>query len=76
MGIGHEDFPFSRDVLADTYVYPFAFNTFNDGFNLRDSTGVTIFDNTAGRTVVGGDAERERKGKVILQGLYADLKNR
>lgn len=76
LGLPHDDFPFSRDVMADTYTYPFAFNTFNNGFNLRDSTGCTVFDNVAGRALYGADSLREEKGKAILQTLYDDLSGR
>ncbi len=76
LGIEHEDYPFSRDVMADTYTYPFAFNSFNDGFNFRDSTGCIVFDNIADKAIVGADKERERKGKVILQALYNDISAR
>ncbi len=76
MGLPHDDFPFSRDVTADTYTYPFAFNTFNNGFNLRDSTGLTIYDNVGGKALFGPDSRREHIGKVILQELYNDLSKR
>lgn len=73
LGLSHSDFPFSRDVLADTYTYPFAFNTFNNGFNLRDSTGMTVFDNVQLRAISGPDERRQQIGKSILQYLYNDL---
>ena len=76
MGLPHDDFPFSRDVTADSYKYPFAFNTFNNGFNLRDSTGFTVYDNVAKRALFGADERREHIGKVILQTLYQDLSAR
>lgn len=76
MGLPHDDFPFSRDITADTYRYPFAFNTFNNGFNLRDSTGYTVYDNVAGKATYGADERREHIGKVILQTLYGDLSAR
>ena len=76
LDIPHEEFIFSRDVLADTYIYPFAFNTFNNGFNFRDSTGCTVYDNTANRALYGKDENREEKGKAILQTLYDDLSSR
>ena len=76
MGLPHDDFIFSRDVTADTYRYPFAFNTFNNGFNLRDSTGYTVYDNVAGKATYGADERREHIGKVILQTLYDDLSAR
>ncbi|MGN0281212.1 MAG: LTA synthase family protein [Prevotella sp.] len=76
MGIDHKDFIFSRDVLANTYTYPFAFNTFNNGFNFRDSTGCIVYDNVARRALEGADLRKERIGKAILQTLYQDLDKR
>lgn len=69
----HNDFIFSRDITADTYKYPFSFSTFNNGFNFRDSTGVTVFDNTAQKALFNGNADREKRGKAILQKLYNNL---
>ncbi len=76
MGIPHSDFIFSHNVLSEGYTYPFAFNTYNNGFNFRDSTGCTVFDNVAGKALFGPDSEREAKGKAILQTLYDDLSSR
>lgn len=76
LDIPHEEFIFSRDVLADTYTYPFAFNTFNNGFNFRDSTGCTVYDNVADKALTGSDKRREETGKAILQTLYKDLNKR
>ena len=50
--------------------------TFSDGFAMRDSTGVTVFDNVAAKAVVNipsSNAERERNGKAILQHSYDEL---
>lgn len=87
LGIPHEAFVFSRDVLSDTYIYPFSFNTFNNGFIFCDTTGCTVYDNDANRALTnldGNGAEdttaraglREEKGKAILQTLYDDLDGR
>ena len=76
MDIPHDEFIFSRDVLADTYTYPFAFNTFNNGFNFRDSTGCTVYDNVSNKALKGADERREQTGKAILQTLYKDLSQR
>lgn len=76
LDIPHEDFIFSRDVLADTYTYPFAFNTFNNGFNFRDTTGCTVYDNVSNAALNGDDKRREETGKAILQTLYNDLSKR
>ncbi len=79
MNISHNDFPFSRNVLADNYNYPFAFYSFNNGFAFIDSTGVSIFDNNSDRQIynqgVIDNGERLNKGKSILQTLYKDLDN-
>ncbi|MBO5250755.1 MAG: sulfatase-like hydrolase/transferase [Bacteroidaceae bacterium] len=77
LGLSHEEFIFSRDVLADTYTYPFAFHTYNNGFIFRDSTGYVDFDNMANAAIRGGtNKEHEKLGKVILQTLYKDLSKR
>lgn len=76
LGLPHEEFVFSRDVLADTYRYPFALHTYNNGFLFRDQTGYTNYDNVADRAIEGADAAREEKGKAILQTLYDDLSRR
>lgn len=76
MELSHEDFIFSRDVMADTYVYPFAFHTYNNGFIFRDDSGATHFDNVSNQALKGTDPRREELGKVILQTLYTDLSQR
>lgn len=76
LGINHDEFVFSRDVLADTYTYPFALHTYNNGFFFRDDTGFTNYDNVAGCPVENADTRREHVAKVILQTLYEDLSKR
>lgn len=74
--LSHNDFPYSRNIFSQNYTYPFAYSTFNDGFMFKDSTGVTIFDNTARQTVYNepaADILREEKGKGILQRSYDEL---
>ena len=74
--IPHQDFIFSRDVLADTYKYPFSFHTYNNGFVFKDATGRTNYDNVAKLAIEGEDKTREECGKIILQKLYQDLSKR
>lgn len=76
LNLPHEEFIFSRDVLADTYIYPFSLHTYNNGFLFRDNTGFTHYDNVADRAVEGADEHREQLAKVILQTLYTDLSKR
>lgn len=71
MGIGHADFPWSRNVLSRGYVYPFAYCNFPAGFLFCDSTGVSIFDITADETIFEAgdtDGHRQQVGKAILSG--------
>lgn len=76
MQLPHDDFTFSRDVLADTYAYPFAFHSYNNGFIFRDATGYTDYDNVSQKALENPDPKREEKGKIILQTLYNDLSKR
>ena len=73
----HDTFRWSRDVLSDSYTYPFAIHTFNNGFSLTDSTGFMAYDLDAQRflTVESTQPQRlERLGKAILQATSNDLK--
>ena len=73
MGLDHSMFPYSRDVLADTYTKPFAFHTYNNGFILRQPDGYTFYDNAAQMALEGDDPKRIHLGKLILQQLYSDI---
>lgn len=76
MDIRYDDFEFSRDVLSDGYSYPFAFSCFNNGFVFRDSTGATVFDNDAGKSIIdvpSPSSVRLTHGQVLLQTLYDRL---
>lgn len=79
MGIAHDDFRFSRDVLSRTYRYPMAMNTYNNGFMITDSTGYIVYDLGVDcyTTNDSKDAERLLKlGRAILQLTSNDLKDR
>lgn len=79
MGVDHSDFLFSRNVLSDSYTYPFSFYTFNNGLCFMDSTGVTLYDDDASKCLINdsfGSEERINRGKAILQTLYDDLEDR
>lgn len=71
LGMGHGNYPFSRDVLSADYVAPNALHTYANGFLFTDGTGTTDYDNV-GQAAVGdtGDRKREERGKAILQKLY------
>lgn len=76
LDLPHGEFTFSRDVLADTYTYPFSFHTYNNGFLFRDATGYTNYDNVSNSPLEGADPRREELGRAILQRLYEDLDKR
>lgn len=76
MNIKHDDFTFSRDVLADTYTHPFAYHAFNNGFIIHDAQGHTKYDLVSQTAIENPDEKRERTGKIILQTLYQDISKR
>lgn len=80
LGIDHEDFLFSRDVLSQSYTYPTAVHCSHDEISFFDSTGVSIYDFNAARIIggTGGTAEEQRtdKGKAVLQTLFLDASGR
>lgn len=79
LGISHEAFTFSRDVLSPSYRYPFAYHTYNNGFSLVDSTGMVVYDLNSEKVIVGNASDKERLvrlGKALLQRSSEDLKKR
>lgn len=76
LDLPHDEFIFSRDILADTYTEQFSLHTYNNGFLLTDLRGTTNFDNVADKAVSGSDPRRETMGKAILQTLYDDIESR
>ena len=76
LGIKHDDFVFSRDVLSSTYVYPSAFHAFDNGISFVDSTGATVYDLTSKRVLTdepSPSARRLELGKAMLQKSYDNL---
>lgn len=80
LGIGHEAYTFSRDVLSPEYKYPFAFFTSKETACFADSTGHTVYDIIGNRiledTPNGSTAIRTDRAKAILQTIYDDLGSR
>ena len=79
LGIGHDAFTFSRNILSPDYP-EYAFYTYSNGFGFIDSTGVSVYDNEGNKPLIEtprkGSNLRLRKGKALLQTLYDDLGNR
>ena len=79
LGINHDSFTFSRDVLSKTYTLPFAINTFDDGISVYDSTGFVTFDFISNRVVASRGSHAQsllQRGKAILQAASKDLDKR
>ena len=76
MGIRHDEFPWSRNVLSKDYVYPFVYCNWPAGVLFADSTGVSIYD-TAGDAVLLDEPSdgglRLLRAKAILQTSYDQL---
>ena len=76
LGLPHEDFRFSRDVLSCNYVRPFAVHTYNNGISVFDSTGFAVYNLDADRISVAQSPEAERLvtlGKAVLQTAAEDF---
>ena len=70
LGLPHDDFLFSRDIMSRNYTYPFAVHTYNNGITMKDSTGFAVYDLNANRIVVDKSTDSEaliRRGMAILQ---------
>ncbi len=79
MGIAHDDFRFSRDVLSRNYRHPFAIHTFNNAISMVDSTGFAVYDLDSHKTIVAESPEAEkmvRRGMAILQLATDDIKSK
>jgi hypothetical protein len=79
LGLDYSMFPFSRNVLSESYVYPFAFYSSGSVFAFRDSTGVSAYDIKADCISYEEplpSEERLNRGKAILQSAYDDLGKR
>ena len=79
LGLPHDDFRFSRDVLSESYRYPTAVHNYYNAQLLIDSTGYILYDFDAQRFTVSQTADPERLlriNKAILQTTTNDLMNR
>jgi hypothetical protein len=76
LGLEHDDFRFSRDVLSETYREPFAINTYDDGYSMYDSTGFVNYDFVGEKIVKseGGQVlQLMEKAKAVLQAASEEL---
>lgn len=77
LGISHNDFIFSKDLLDDNAPH-FAFFTVPDAMGIADSCGTVIYDNVSGRIAYaeGDTAQLLSHAEAYLQKLYDDLSKR
>ena len=79
LGLNHDEFTFSRDVLSDTYTQPFAVNTYTEGFSVTDSATFVNYDLNSSRVIVeqgpNGTLLMERC-RALLQAASQDLEKR
>jgi phosphoglycerol transferase MdoB-like AlkP superfamily enzyme len=77
LGIRHDEYPWSRNVLSETYTYPFVYCNYPAGILFADSTGTSIYD-IDGEAVMteepADDGLRIMRAKAILQTSYKQLK--
>ncbi len=79
MGIAHDDYTYSRDVLSKTYTKPFAIHTYDDGFTMIDSTSFVNYDFISNREVKSYGPNKDKlieRAKAILQDATKDLSER
>lgn len=77
MGIAHDDFLFSRDILSPEYTDRFGLHIFNQGIMLREPDGYTVLDTMLDEVTEGTpDPVRLRRIRAILQKIYQDLDKR
>ena len=76
MGIPHDDYPWSRNVLSSKYTYPFVYCNWPAGLLFADSTGTSVYD-LDGEVLItdrpADDGHRLLHAKAILQGSYNQL---
>ena len=73
MGQKHDDYPWSRNVLAPDYK-PFVYCSYPAGLLYKDETGETKYDLTANKSIPIGepaDSLRLRKAISILRASYS-----
>ena len=78
LGIKNNDFRFSKDILAKSYV-PYAFFTFSGGFGFL-KPGTFLSFNTVTNSYLQltpqNDSLDERQGKAYLQAIFTDVVNK
>ncbi|MCR5130392.1 MAG: LTA synthase family protein [Prevotella sp.] len=75
LGLSHDDFPFSKDLMDSTIPH-FAFFAVPDAFGLVTNEQRFIYDNKSARVVAGKADDNDtllQMGKAYLQIIYDDI---
>ena len=76
LGISHDEYIWSRNVLSQTYTYPFVYCNYPAGLLFADSTGTSIYDLDGNAVMMEEPADeglRIVRAKAILQTSYDQL---
>ncbi len=79
MGISHDDYRFSRDVLSATYTHPVAVHNYSNAQWICDSTGHQLYDFDACRFIISESTRPDSLlllNKAVLQSTTTDLESR
>ena len=79
LGINHDTYIFSRDVLSKTYTKPVAIHTYDDGFIMTDSVSFVNYDFISDRVIIEQGKKNPQLllwGRAILQAASKDLDQR
>lgn len=79
LGINHDTYIFSRDVLSKTYTKPVAIHTYDDGFTMTDSVSFVNYDFISDRVIIEQGKKNPQLllwGRAILQAASKDLDQR
>lgn len=78
LGLNHDEYAFSRDVLSKSYSYPTAVNNYKNAQWVTDSTGHILYDFDAGRIILRQSPQADRLlrvNKAIIQETTNDYIN-
>lgn len=81
LGLPHDDFTFSRDVLSQNYTRPSAIHVWSEGIFIKDPTGLTAINlvtkpQTTLRDEPSPSSARSRAVNAYLQTAYDELGSR
>lgn len=76
LGIGHDDFDYSKDIFAPVPPRKFAYYAFNDGFGVVDASGAVVWDATSNKVLIDTAPDLLDVGRTMLQTTYVDIGRR